>query len=249
MPTRPGWNAPGARRRGGDAEEAAKARLRADDAAERVAALSTFRKKLSKYCSAYTFMSQALDYGDPDLEVFYSFAKLLGHRIAGTSLEDVDVRGLVLKDFRIAAQKLPDGVVGGELAPMGAGGSGSAPRRDTMAKIVEKLNRTWGDEGDPLVKARAVNAVSDVVAADAVTNTQITNTNNTKEAVLADGRLRNIVIRALMSMMSNELGDLAEQALDDPQAIEPLAEQVYDLIAQGKRYDIAELASYLTRSE
>ena len=118
-----------------------------------------------------------------------------------------------------------------------------------MAKIVEKLNRTWGDEGDPLVKARAVNAVSDVVAADAVTNTQITNTNNTKEAVLADGRLRNIVIRALMSMMSNELGDLAEQALDDPQAIEPLAEQVYDLIAQGKRYDIAELASYLTRSE
>lgn len=233
----------------GDAEEAARSKMRADDAAERVAALSTFRKKLSKYCSAYTFMSQALDYGDPDLEVFYSFAKLLGHRIAGTSLEDVDVRGLVLKDFRIAAQKLPDGVAGGELAPMGAGGSGSAPRRDTMAKIVEKLNRTWGDEGDPLVKARAVNAVSDVVAADAVTSTQITNTNNTKEAVLADGRLRNIVIRALMSMMSNELGDLAEQALDDPQAIEPLAEQVYDLIAQGKRYDIAELASYLARSE
>lgn len=233
----------------GDAEEAARSKMRADDAAERVAALSTFRKKLSKYCSAYTFMSQALDYGDPDLEVFYSFAKLLGHRIAGTSLEDVDVRGLVLKDFRIAAQKLPDGVAGGELAPMGAGGSGSAPRRDTMAKIVEKLNRTWGDEGDPLVKARAVNAVSDVVAADAVTSTQITNTNNTKEAVLADERLRNIVIRALMSMMSNELGDLAEQALDDPQAIEPLAEQVYDLIAQGKRYDIAELASYLARSE
>lgn len=233
----------------GDAEEAARSKMRADDAAERVTALSTFRKKLSKYCSAYTFMSQALDYGDPDLEVFYSFAKLLGHRIAGTSIEDVDVRGLVLKDFRIAAQKLPDGVAGGELAPMGAGGSGSAPKRDTMAKIVEKLNRTWGDEGDPLVKARAVNAVSDVVAADAVTNTQITNTNNTKEAVLADGRLRNIVIRALMSMMSNELGDLAEQALDDPQAIEPLAEQVYDLIAQGKRYDIAELASYLARSE
>lgn len=95
------------------------------------------------------------------------------------------------------------------------------------------------------MKARAVNAVSDVVAADAVTNTQIANTSNTKEAVLADGRLRNIVIRALMSMMSNELGDLAEQALDDPQAIEPLAEQVYDLIASGKRYDIAELSAYL----
>lgn len=233
----------------GDQEEAGKAKRSADEAAARVAALMTFRKKLSKYCSAYTFLSQALDYGDPDLEVFYSFAKLLGHRIAGTSLDDVDVRGLVLKDFRIAAQRTPEGVAGSELVPMGAGGSGAAPKRDTMARIVERLNRTWGDEGDPLVKARAVNAVSDVVAADAVTNTQITNTNNTKEAVLADGRLRNIVIRALMSMMSNELGDLAEQALDDPQAIEPLADQVYDLIAAGKRYDIADLASYLSRDE
>ncbi len=70
----------------------------------------TFRKKLFKYCSAYTFLSQALDYGDPDLEVFYSFAKLLGHKIAGTSLDDVDVRGLVLRDFRISAQRLPEGV-------------------------------------------------------------------------------------------------------------------------------------------
>lgn len=233
----------------GDEEEAERAKRSADEAAGTVASLSTFRKKLSKYCSAYTFMSQALDYGDPDLEVFYGFAKLLGHRIAGTSLDDVDMRGLVLKDFRISAQKLPNKVDGAELMPMGPGGSGSAPKRDTMAKIVEKLNRTWGDEGDPIVKARAVNAVSDVVAADAVTSTQITNTNNTKEAVLADGRLRNIVIRALMSMMSNELGDLAEQALDDPQAIEPLAEQVYDLIAQGKRYDIAELAAYLAKGE
>lgn len=233
----------------GEAEEAERTKRSADEAAGRVAELMTFRKKLSKYCSAYTFLSQALDYGDPDLEVFYSFAKLLGHKIAGTSLDDVDVRGLVLRDFRISAQRLPEGVEGGELMPMGAGGSGAAPRRDTMARIVERLNRTWGDEGDPLVKARAVNAVSDAVAADPVTNTQITNTSNTKEAVLADGRLRNIVIRALMSMMSNELGGLAEQALDDPQAIEPLADQVYDLISQGKRYDIAELASYLSRGK
>lgn len=229
----------------GDSEQFERAQVAAGEAAEQIAALSTFRKKLSKYCSAYTFLTQLIEYGDPDLEVFYGFAKLLGHRIAGTSLEDVDVRGLVLSDYRIARQRVPEGVSGLDLQPMGPGGSGSAPKRDTMARIVERLNRTWGDEGDPIVKARAVNAVSDVVAADAVTNTQIANTSNTKEAVLADGRLRNIVIRALMSMMSNELGDLAEQALDDPQAIEPLAEQVYDLLASGKRYDIAELSAYL----
>ena len=143
----------------GEAEEVERAKRSSDEAAGRVAELMTFRKKLSKHCSAYTFLSQALDFGDPDLEVFYSFAKsLLGHRIAGTSLDDVDVRGLVLRDFRISAQKVPEGVEGGELMPMGAGGSGAAPKRDTMARIVERLNRTWSDEGDPLVKARAVNA-------------------------------------------------------------------------------------------
>ena len=231
----------------GDEEQVKQAQHKADEAAEQVASLVTFRKKLAKYCSAYTFLIQVIDYGDPDLEVFYSFAKLLGHRIAGTSLDEVDIRGLVLSDFRISRQNLPENIQGNQLQPMGPGGAGSAPKRDTIARIVERLNETWGDEGDPLVKARAVNAVSDVVAADIVTNTQITNTTNTKEAVLADGRLRNIVIRALMSMMSNDLGDLAEKALSDPQAIEPLADQVYDLIASGKRYDIAQLSAYLSK--
>lgn len=230
-----------------DTEQAETAQHNADEAAEQVATLATFRKKLTKYCSAYTFLSQVIDFGDPDLEVFYSFAKLLGHRIAGTSLDDVDIRGLVLSDFRISRQNIPDNVQGNQLQPISAGGTGAVPRRETISKIVERLNQTWGDEGDPIVKARAVNAVTDAVATDVVTNTQITNTSNTKEAVLADGRLRNIVIRALMTMMSNDLGNLAEKALSDPQAIEPLADQVYDLIASGKRYDIAELTAFLSK--
>lgn len=230
-----------------DKEQAQLAALKVEEAAEQVASLNTFKKKLGKYCNAYTFVTQLIDFGDPDLEVFYSFAKLLGHRIAGTSLDDVDIKGLVLNDYRISQQNMPEGVTGDVLEPMGAGGSGAAPKRDTIQRIIERLNRTWGDEGDPVVKARAVNYVSDKVAADNVTSTQIANTNNSKEAVLNDGRLKNLVIRALMSMMSNELGELAEQALDDPQAIDPLAEQVYDLIASGKRYDIAELSSYLGR--
>lgn len=230
----------------GDEEQARKATEKVAEAADYVAELNTFRKKLAKYCEAYTFLTQLIDYGDPDLEVFYCFAKLLKHRIAGTTLDEVDIKGLVLSDYRITKQRMPENATAAELIPVGPGGSGSAPKRDTIAKIIERLNRTWGDEGDPLVKARAVNCVSDLVASDTVTRTQISNTKNTKEAVLADGRLRNIVIRALMTMMSNELGGLAEQALDDPQAIEPLADQVYDLIASGKRYDIAELSAYLT---
>lgn len=233
----------------GEAEGTERAKRSADEAAGRVAELMTFRKKLSKYCSAYTFLSQALDFGDPTsrCSTASQSCSATGSRAPRSTTSTCAASCFGTSAYR--PRRSPRGSKAASSMPMGAGGSGTAPKRDTMARIVERLNRTWGDEGDPLVKARAVNAVSDAVAADPVTNTQITNTSNTKEAVLADGRLRNIVIRALMSMMSNELGDLAEQALDDPQAIEPLADQVYDLISQGKRYDIAELASYLSRGK
>lgn len=230
----------------GDEEQVRLARFKANESAEQLTALTTFRKKLSKFCGVYTFLTQIVDYGEPDLEVFYSFAKLLGHRIAGTSLDDVDVSGLVLSDYRISQQNMPEDVSDQILTPVGSGAVVTVPKRDTMARIVERLNQTWGDEGDPVVKARAVNAVSDIVASDNVVSTQITNTSNTKESVLADGRLRNIIIKALLTMMTNELSELAEQVLDDPQAIEPLTEQVYDLIASGKRYDITELTAYLS---
>lgn len=229
----------------GDEEQVRLARFKAADAAEQLTALTTFRKKLSKFCGVYTFLTQIDDYGEPDLEVFYSFAKLLGHRIAGTSLDDVDVSGLVLSDYRISQQDMPEDVSDQILTPVGSGAVVTVPKRDTMARIVERLNQSWGDDGDPVVKARAVNAVSDIVATDNVVSTQITNTSNTKESVLADGRLRNIIIKALLTMMTNELSDLAEQVLDDSQAIEPLTEQVYDLIAAGKRYDTTELTAYL----
>lgn len=231
----------------GDKEQAKQAQLNADTAAQNLADLGTFRKKLAKYCTAYTFLIQVIDFEDPDLEVFYNFAKLLGHRIAGTSLDEVDIRGLVLSGYRLLQQNLPQDVSGKTLQSIGPGREGSAPKRDTMAKIVERLNQIWGDEGDPVVKARAVNSVSDIVAADIVTTTQIANTNNSKEAVMANGRLKNNVLRALMTMMSNEAGDLAQKALNDPQAIPALMAQVYDIIASGKRYDIAQLAAYLNK--
>lgn len=229
----------------GDVAAQAEAEARASAAAERVAELSTFKRRLKKYCSAYNLVSQMVFLDDPALEVFYAFAKLLSHRIEKASPDEVDISGLVLSDYRIVPQKVPASAAGGPLHPMGAGAAAHPPRRETLEKVVERLNSTWGDEGDPLMKARAVNYVADKVATDEVTTTQIANTHNSKEAILSEGRLRNVVIRALMAMMSNELGDLAGRALDDPQAIDPLVDQVYDLIASGRRYDMEELAAFL----
>lgn len=226
----------------GDEDQARDARERSEDARGQIGLLTDFKKKLSRYCAAYTLVTQMMALDDPDMEVFHGFAKLLGHRIARTSLADVDITGLVLADYKISEQNKPEWAPTNELEPMGAGEkAGPGPRRDTMPRIVERLNLTWGDEGDPVIKARTVNYITDRVATDNVVTTQIQNTNNSREAVINSGRLTNLVRMALVSISENELSDLAEQAMADDQAIRSLVEQVYDLIESGSRYDVAEL--------
>ena len=50
---------------------------------------------------------------------------------------------------------------------------------------------------------------------------------------------------ALVAMVSNDLAGLAAKAMEDPQAIDSLAEQVYENISHGKRYDIPAIREYL----
>lgn len=196
------------------------------------------------------FISQIVDLGEPDLEVFHGFAKLLYHRISNTSVDEIDIKGLVLSDYRINRLRRADDQQDRELKPMGAGlGRSTAPKQQSLKRIVEKLNETWGTDVNAISAARAVNFISDYVAGDNITQTRITNSNNSKESILNDGRLKSIVKAGLVNLVSNELGDLAAKVMNDPQAIDSLADQAYDQLRSGKRYDIPKLQEYMKRME
>lgn len=113
-----------------------------------------------------------------------------------------------------------------------------------MKETVERLNRIRAGDDDPVTKARAVNAVSDIVAADHATNALIANPGNDKTNVLNEGRLRAVVTMAITSMTNDEFDGFAK-AVDDPDTVGQLAGQVYDLVADNRRYDIDGLAAYL----
>lgn len=117
-----------------------------------------------------------------------------------------------------------------------------------MEETVERLNRIRIGEDDPVAKARAVNAVSDIVAADSATNALITNPGNNKKTVLDEGRLRAAVATALTSMAGRESDGLTE-SISGPDAVDQIAGQVYDLIAGNRRYDIDGLAAYLESND
>lgn len=233
-----------------DQETIRYARQRMDEEQEARDGLVTFRRLLKRYCSAYMFISQIVDLGEPDLEVFHGFAKLLYHRIGNTSLDEIDVKGLVLSDYRINRLRRDDELQERGLKPMGAGtGRSSAPKRQSLKKIVERLNETWGSDVNVVSAARAVNFISDYVAGDDITQARITNSANTKEAILNDGRLSSIVKAALVSLVDNEMGELAARIMNDPQAISSLADQAYDQLRSGKRYDIPEIQKYIRQLE
>ena len=239
-------------KRTGNNDLLSQADAKLEEIAKEQESLLDFKKDLKKYCSAYTYISQIVDLGEPELEIFYGFAKLLLKRLDGTALEEIDISSLVLSDYRISEVDRP--LTDGEddpavLRPMGSGSGTSKKKRTSLKEIVEKLNEAFGEDVPAVDGARTVNAIVDSVSADDVSRIQIRNSTNSKEAIIADGRLENIIKVAALSLKNNELGQLATQILDDPQSLRPIAELIYDLVNKKKHLDIEEISEFTHNKE
>ena len=230
----------------GDDDTKKQAEIKLKEIGENLDKLMTFRKMLKKYCSAYNYISQIVDLGDPDLEVFAGFCKLLGHKLAGTSLEEIDVSNLVLSDFRInSLRPETESDDPAMLKPMRAGGKGRSSKKESLKKIVSRINEVWGDDVSPVTGARTINAIADYVAADDISRIQIRNSTNSKEAIIADGRLETIIRMAAVALKNNDFAELADKIVTDSQAWKPLADVIFDLVDKNKRVDMDGLVDYL----
>lgn len=227
-----------------DLKKTAEAKVK--EVQERINVFDGFRKDLKGYCSAYTFISQVVDFGEPDLEIFYGFAKLLFIKISGTSLEEIDISSLVLSDYKISEEQRrgEDEGEGAVLRPMGGNTNQKNKKKESLKKIISQLNEAFGEDTSPTESARAVNAIVDSVFADDVSRIQIRNSTNAKEAIIADGRLENVIKVAALSLKHNDLGKFADKLLEDPQAQKPIAELIYDLVSGKKHLDIEAISDY-----
>lgn len=227
-------------------KEKENAEKRIDAITEEILKLDTFRKKLRRYVSAYEYISQVVDLGEPDLEVFCGFARLLASRLDGIPAEQVDISSLIMSDFKLKPLDIPtDTEDDSKLRPMTAGGKGKNARKETLKEIVRKINEIWGDDVQADVGARTLNAIADYVAADDVSRIQIQNTSNSKEAIIADGRMESIIRLAALSLKNNEMGKLADKVITDPQTWAPIADVIYDLVDGNRRIDMPELMKHL----
>lgn len=211
--------------------------------AEALQRLLDFKSGLTRFGSLYTYIAQTIDLGDPGLEAFASFARLLAKRLNGVPPEQVDVSALVLTGFDIGPEDMPntdeppndEAVI---LKPVGPGGGGQAELPVYLRQVIARLNSIFG-EATPLTdKVAFVNHIADITREDANTVAQIKNNTRT---VAMNGNIKGAVQAAVVRAMSSH-SELAEHVMKhDQQAMEPLLGLIYELLVAGKNIDRSEL--------
>ncbi|NOU01611.1 MAG: type I restriction endonuclease subunit R [Gallionella sp.] len=132
---------------------------------------SDFRDKLGGYVRMYSFLSQILPYGDPDLEMLYSYGRfLLPHlpKDRETTIvkigDEVELQYYRLQRVSSGSIDLKVGEPEGVYSPTEVGSGKTKEEKSPLSEIIQVLNERFGTaftEEDRLffeqIKARAVN--------------------------------------------------------------------------------------------
>ena len=202
--------------------------------------LMIFSESLTKFVRTYEYIAQLVEFGDPALEAFASYARLLRKRLKGVSAEQVDLGDLKLSHYKI---KKGEGLAGlsavGEAPELyGITDNGLRDARDRekkyLAELIEKLNNAFGkDITDTDQVAFAVH-VSEKLRGDTVVMAQVQN-NTMDQAMKAD--LPSKAIQAIASAMSSHT-NMATKLLSDESTRDVFLTVVYELLKKDAGADL-----------
>lgn len=209
-----------------------------DEYAEQIKTLLGFKSDLGRFCRTYSYVAQLIDFGDPELENFAAFAKLLQKRLMGETPENVDLKGLVLTGFDIKSRS--DQPSGGEespvLEPVGPGGGGAmGDKPKFVQEIIEKLNHLFGEATPIQDQVAFVNQIASITRENDVVMAQVES--NTREQAMKGnlpGAVQQGVVRALSSHQK-----LATQVLkSDRQGMTALTDVIYEMLRENRDIDL-----------
>ena len=213
-----------------------------DEYASQLKALMNFKSGLGKFGRTYAYIAQLVDFGDPELENYAAFVKLLQKRLHGEPPESIDLKGLVLTGFDIKAKedKPEDGdddqTVLKPIGPGGGGSKGEDPRY--LTEIIDRLNRLFGEATPLRDQATFVNHIVAIARENDVVMAQVEN--NTREQALQGnlpGAVQQGVVRALTS--HQKLATLVLKS--DRQSMGALTDMIYELIRNNTSINIGDV--------
>ncbi len=202
--------------------------------------LIVFSEGLAKFVRTYEYVAQLVDFGDPVLEGFASFARLLRKRLKGITLEQVDLSDLALTHFKIKEKgKLtgltPDGKYP-MLEPITDNALREARDRETamLSDLVKRLNDALGkDISDTDQVALAVH-VTEKLRGNTVVMAQVEN--NSKEQAMK-ANLPAAAVQAIFDAMSTHQ-TLATRLLSDEGARRVFVDVVYEMLCRNDPGDL-----------
>ncbi|WP_310388657.1 hypothetical protein [Roseateles sp.] len=204
--------------------------------------LLVFREGLGKFVRTYEYVAQLVDFGDPVLEGFAKFARLLGKRLEGLSSEEVDLGDLLLTHYRIQrdgglAGVAPDG--GAPLLyPITDNGLREARDREKayLSELIAKLNQVFGKQVSDSDQVALAVHVSEKLRGDAGVMAQVQN-NPKSEAMKA--KLPGAAVQAIVGAM-NSHQQLATRLLSDEATRQVFLDVVYELLVSEKAASLAQ---------
>ncbi|WP_374259069.1 type I restriction endonuclease subunit R [Aquabacterium sp.] len=215
------------------------------DAAMQRDQLMIFSSSLSKFVRNYEYVAQLMDFGDPDLEAFASFARLLRKRLHGIGADQVDLAGLMLTHYRLRRDGALTGVAGEPGPPQYLDpitDNGMRDPKDTqkayLADLVEKLNNAFGADISETDKVALAVHVSEKLRGDQVVMAQVEN--NTKEQAMK-ANLPQAAVQIIVGAMQSHQA-MATKLLSDESTRSVFLDVVYELLKKDSGGDLMRAA-------
>lgn len=209
-----------------------EAEARRSDASLERDRLMVFSSSLGKFVRSYEYVAQLVDFGDPELEAFANFARLLHKRLHGIGAEQVDLAAVTLTHYHLKQHQSLNGVSAQgdqpQLVPMTE--NGMRDPHDTqkayLAELVEKLNNAFGKGISETDKVALAVHVSEKLRHDKVVMAQVEN--NTKEQAMK-ANLPVAAVQIIVSAMQSHQS-MAQKLLSDEATRGLFLDVVYDLL-------------------
>lgn len=228
----------------GDKQGMEAADVQRSEYAKQRDALMIFSESLSKFVRTYEYVAQLVDFGDPALEAFASYARLLRKRLKGIAPEQVDLAGLALTHFRVSKNGTLVGVgPEGEtptLDPTTDSGLRDARDREKkyLAELIKRLNDAFGKDISDTDKVALAIHVSEKLRDNAVVMAQVQN-NSREQAMKAN--LPQAAIQAIVAAMGTHQA-MATKLLSDEATREVFLTVVYELLKKDSAGDLLNAA-------
>jgi type I restriction enzyme R subunit len=200
-----------------------------------------FKGDLAKFGTVYSYIAQLLDLGDPELENFAAFSRLLSKRLDGQSVKEIDVCGLILTGYGIFKRKSDTPADDSDeanlpLTPiMGTKNSDIAPTKlSYLREIVQLISETFGDLSTREEQVVYINHLTTILRKNDTVMAQIKN--NPKEIAM-QGNLPRAARSAIMQALSSHQKLSSLLLRDSDQALDSVIYILYQLLRSGETID------------